>query len=279
MGFVLSILYLLTYYLTPTVMFGSLAEYRIELILAGIILVVSLPALSGSSVGKTAQLPALGGLAFATFMSILVGVGWAGGGLTALLLFIPNAFAYVLVCLFCTTKTKVQIVILMLLFVCLFVIAQGAGELRQGLPQGLAARDADMTGSYFLGMSNEQKEWFYRLRGQGQINDPNDFAQLIVCVLPLVFFFWREKQKVRNFFFVLIPVGILLWGAFLTHSRGSILALMAMVIVALRKKIGIVPSIGIPLPLISYGGSSLLSFTIMLFILIKLDSNRMGIVY
>jgi rod shape determining protein RodA len=43
--------------------------------------------------------------------------------------------------------------------------------------------------------------------------------------------------------------------------------------------IGIVPSIGIPLPLISYGGSSLLSFTIMLFILIKLDSNRMGIIY
>ncbi|MBS1532403.1 MAG: rod shape-determining protein RodA [Bacteroidetes bacterium] len=43
--------------------------------------------------------------------------------------------------------------------------------------------------------------------------------------------------------------------------------------------IGIVPSIGIPLPLISYGGSSLLSFTIMLFILIKLDSNRMGFIY
>ena len=42
---------------------------------------------------------------------------------------------------------------------------------------------------------------------------------------------------------------------------------------------GIVPSIGIPLPLISYGGSSLLSFTVMIFILIKLDSNRMGIVY
>ncbi|MFD2864855.1 rod shape-determining protein RodA [Mucilaginibacter antarcticus] len=43
--------------------------------------------------------------------------------------------------------------------------------------------------------------------------------------------------------------------------------------------IGIVPSIGIPLPLISYGGSSLISFTIMLFILIKLDSNRMGMIY
>jgi rod shape determining protein RodA len=43
--------------------------------------------------------------------------------------------------------------------------------------------------------------------------------------------------------------------------------------------IGIVPSIGIPLPLISYGGSSLVNFTVLLFVLIKLDSNRMGVVY
>ena len=41
--------------------------------------------------------------------------------------------------------------------------------------------------------------------------------------------------------------------------------------------IGLVPVIGIPLPLMSYGGSSLWSFTILLFILLKLDSNRMGI--
>ena len=42
--------------------------------------------------------------------------------------------------------------------------------------------------------------------------------------------------------------------------------------------VGLVPVIGIPLPFISYGGSSLWSFTILLFILLKLDSNRMGIV-
>ena len=42
--------------------------------------------------------------------------------------------------------------------------------------------------------------------------------------------------------------------------------------------IGFMPVIGIPLPLISYGGSSLISFTILIFTLIKLDSNRMGIV-
>lgn len=39
--------------------------------------------------------------------------------------------------------------------------------------------------------------------------------------------------------------------------------------------IGLFPVIGIPLPFFSYGGSSLLSFTILLFIFLTLDANRM----
>jgi len=42
--------------------------------------------------------------------------------------------------------------------------------------------------------------------------------------------------------------------------------------------IGLVPVIGIPLPFISYGGSSLLGFTILLFILLKFDTERYNIV-
>jgi rod shape determining protein RodA len=38
--------------------------------------------------------------------------------------------------------------------------------------------------------------------------------------------------------------------------------------------VGLFPVVGIPLPFFSYGGSSLLSFTIMLFILIRLDANH-----
>jgi len=41
--------------------------------------------------------------------------------------------------------------------------------------------------------------------------------------------------------------------------------------------IGLFPVIGIPLPFFSYGGSSLWAFTILLFILIKLDAHRMQI--
>ena len=39
--------------------------------------------------------------------------------------------------------------------------------------------------------------------------------------------------------------------------------------------IGVLPTIGIPLPFFSYGGSGLLFFTILLFVFLKLDSNRL----
>ena len=42
--------------------------------------------------------------------------------------------------------------------------------------------------------------------------------------------------------------------------------------------IGLMPVIGIPLPFFSYGGSSLWAFTILLFIFIKQDSNRLQLV-
>ena len=41
--------------------------------------------------------------------------------------------------------------------------------------------------------------------------------------------------------------------------------------------IGLAPVIGIPLPFISYGGSSLLSFTILLFVFVRLDTQRMEV--
>ncbi len=40
--------------------------------------------------------------------------------------------------------------------------------------------------------------------------------------------------------------------------------------------IGLFPTIGVPLPFFSYGGSSLVAFTIMLFIFLKLDANKVN---
>jgi len=49
------------------------------------------------------------------------------------------------------------------------------------------------------------------------------------------------------------------------------------VAVNISMTIGLAPVIGIPLPFFSYGGSSLWAFTILLFIFLKLDSDRLQI--
>jgi rod shape determining protein RodA len=56
------------------------------------------------------------------------------------------------------------------------------------------------------------------------------------------------------------------------YSVASILFFHIVVNVCMT--IGLFPNIGIPLPLISYGGSSLLTFTILIFIMLRLDADR-----
>jgi O-Antigen ligase len=242
MGFLLSIVYLITYYLAPVTIFGSLAEYRIELILAVLVVFVSLPALMKSFVLKVPQSLALIGLALAVALSVLIGVRWPSGAVQAFLDFIPNAFAFFLVCLHCNTKRKLQVLVLMMLFVCLFVVGNGYAEQMRGFATSALQKAGDGP-PYFMAMRNNAGEWFYRLRGLGEIHDPNDFAQLLVCVIPLMFIFWRKNKMLRNLTFVILPVCALLFGVFLTHSRGALLALLAIAIVASRRRIGTLPSL------------------------------------
>ena len=46
------------------------------------------------------------------------------------------------------------------------------------------------------------------------------------------------------------------------------------VIVNIGMVIGLLPTVGIPLPFFSYGGSSLWGFTLLLFIFIRLDAHK-----
>src|ERR1035441_2354263 len=90
MGFVLSILYFVTYYLTPAYIFRPLADAHVEVIIVALALIVSLPALMKSFLLKNPQSLALMGLAAAVFMSVLIGKHWVGGAVKSFFEFIPH---------------------------------------------------------------------------------------------------------------------------------------------------------------------------------------------
>jgi hypothetical protein len=143
-------------------------------------------------------------------------------------------------------------------FICLFVTAQGVFQLHTlgGLVPQRADEDSEFEEApasvnlslidpdgYLLPQFNEDGTAIYRLKGKNFLNDPNDFAQLLVCTLPLTFIFWRPKHLPLNTVVVLPMVVLILYGVYLTHSRGAILAVAAVAIVASRRKIGTIPSV------------------------------------
>ena len=58
------------------------------------------------------------------------------------------------------------------------------------------------------------------------------------------------------------------------YAYGVAAVLFFHMVINIGMTVGLAPVIGIPLPFISYGGTSLLTFTILLFILIRLDADR-----
>ena len=58
------------------------------------------------------------------------------------------------------------------------------------------------------------------------------------------------------------------------YSVAAILFLHFMINIGMV--MGLIPTVGIPLPFFSYGGSGLWGFTILLFVFVKLDSNRIN---
>jgi rod shape determining protein RodA len=60
------------------------------------------------------------------------------------------------------------------------------------------------------------------------------------------------------------------------YGYGVVSILLIHYFINIGMVIGILPTIGIPLPFFSYGGSSLIGFSLLLFIFLRLDANRLN---
>jgi len=79
----------------------------------------------------------------------------------------------------------------------------------------------------------------------------------LILILRLIFLAERQKDRYSQIF-IYCTLGIFIFHLFI--NVGMVL--------------GLVPVIGIPLPFLSYGGSSLWGFTIFLFVVLRLDAAR-----
>lgn len=107
---------------------------------------------------------------------------------------------------------------------------------------------------------------------------PEQSTDFIFCTVGEEWGFIGTTVVILLFLFLLIRILILAerqksrFSRMYGYSVFSIILFHFLINVGMT--IGLVPVIGIPLPFISYGGSSLWAFTIMIFIFLKLDASR-----
>jgi len=110
---------------------------------------------------------------------------------------------------------------------------------------------------------------------------PEQFTDFIFCTIG------EEQGWIGSLLIISLFVGLMLRVIFLAERQKNRFARVYGYGVAcifffhfatnIAMTIGLFPVIGIPLPFFSYGGSSLLGFTTLLFILLKLDAHRMNV--
>jgi len=110
---------------------------------------------------------------------------------------------------------------------------------------------------------------------------PEQSTDFIFCTIG------EEWGFLGSLFFIILFGGLLLRVLFLAERQRSNFSriygysvatiLFMHFTINIGMTIGLLPVIGIPLPFISYGGSSLVGFTILLFIFLNLDSYRLQI--
>lgn len=230
MGLFFTLLFTLCAYLSPETLFGELAQYHVEIVIAVLALIGSVLAVGDYKVLRPVQAWAVLGLSVAVMLSFIF-IGLKSEVFNALLGILPNVMIYFMVAINCKKKSHLQLLILVLLFTAFFNIAAGYQ----------AARLGDEDGKRIVMMQGANGA-FARIQARSFLADPNDFGQMLIGLLPCLFFFWKKGNPPRNLLFVYVPAGVLLFGLFLTHSRGAMIAVLIAAMVTGRKKLGIVPS-------------------------------------
>ena len=234
MGFILTILYLILSFLSPADMIPWAAPYRPLIIIGGLALIASVPAaILNQFTFRAWQIYLLPGLLLGMGMS-RIWMGWIGGAYDALFEFGFAGIVLYLVAINVDSFARFRAVFTVFVLLALSILAVGFA-------------------AYYFGFDSEnlilqQNIYQYegwgpiavepRLRWYGFLNDPNDLAQNFLLTIPFLILPWIRLQPLSRFFLIVLPILVLLFGVYLTHSRGALIGLGALVAFAFKDKLG-----------------------------------------
>jgi putative inorganic carbon (hco3(-)) transporter len=253
MSFALFIVYILFTYLRPfETIVPDLAPYRPMLILWALTFIsAGARALTRNEVAARPIHFWLLGALIVTIALSQIANQWAGGALPAVAEFSTAAMLMVLCLLNLTSLRRLQITCVVIACSVVFLAGLSIYSFHTGFMatelvlRQVASDDEEVdtpaeVQDYAAPADDKTGTFLIRVRSVGFLNDPNDFAQTMVMVLPLLWWFYAPGRKLRNLVVVAVPVALLGYATYLTHSRGALLGIAALGLLAGQRMLGLV---------------------------------------
>jgi hypothetical protein len=207
-------------YFSPGDVFPALSHYHLQVLLLVPALVASIPGF----VVRQARLPAphyqlMIWLWFAVVLSLLMLRSFRGAW-DAFLDFGVLVVIYFVVLTNAFTPARVRIVCAAIVVCALFMAVRGILAYHTGYME-----------DKLLHISFQGGTVIKRIRAAGIVNDANDLGQFLVVSLAMLGAFWSRRRFFRNLMLLTLPAAILIYGIYLTGSRGAMLGLVVIAFV------------------------------------------------
>lgn len=233
MGFVLTLVYIGLTVLSPADLFPELAEYRIMVWLGTAAFVSSVGGIVSRYSLSLRQVYLMLGFMVTICLSRALN-GWFGGIPAALAYFVPVAMVFFLIVWNISTPARLRLLAVELILIAIYFVVRGAVAYYKETEDSPFA----MVQPVLINTTTGETHNYLRIRALGVLNDPNDFAQYLAMLLPFILPAWRRNRIFRNVLLCLVPATVLIYGIYLTNSRGGIVALALLAVFLITDRLG-----------------------------------------
>jgi putative inorganic carbon (hco3(-)) transporter len=238
MPFAITLVYLILTCLSPAEMMPALAPLKPMLILSGVGLLTALLTFPlNRTAWQSSQVLLLTAFIFSLLLS-RASTGWLGGVPLAFMAIMPAGACFYLTIGSVNSINKIKFLSFCLLLVALYLGTMGALAYHGYIHDDrfLVEQNVKLNGE------DEPGETLVRTKALGFMSDPNDFAQFLVVLLPLTWLWWKKRNILWNTLTIGLPSAFLVYGIYLTRSRGAAVGMCLLALLAIRRRMGTIGS-------------------------------------